>query len=365
MLKLNQDKKHDIHITIIKYVVSILLTLLTGALLIMALGESPAKAGHELIKGVFGSKVGIGTTLHWVTPCILVGLAALIADKSGVLNLGIEGQVYFGGLAAGMVGYLVDLPPVIHPIVCILAGGIAGMLWTVLPAMLRLLFNINEMISTLILNYIGAYLAEVFTLMLMAGSKNIASTSIQTPMIHDTAKLSIIIKGTSANSGLFIALALALLVHFFYKYTIKGYELRQVGANLKFAKYGGVNSVSSFLSIFLISGFIAGVCGAVETIGINYRFISKFSMNLGWEGIMIARIAGNSPIGLIFVAGVWGALKTGSLAIERGTIVSRYVVNLLQALFVLFVSINFDMMTEKVKNAFHRGKTRKAAARRN
>ena len=162
----------------------------------------------------------------------------------------------------------------------------------------------------------------------------------------DTAKLTTLIKGTSSSSGFLIGIAVCLFVFILYKYTIKGYELKQVGENLKFAKTGGVNVKKTFVFIFVLSGFLAGLAGGVEVNGGYYRYVSNFSASMGWEGIMIANISNRNPIALIFVSLVWGALKTGAMSMERSTSLNRLTVNLLQMLFVLLVSINYEGIFE-------------------
>lgn len=155
-----------------------------------------------------------------------------------------------------------------------------------------------------------------------------------------------------------MALIIAILVHLLYKYTVKGYELKQVGENLRFAKFGGVNTKVTFLMIFLMSGFIAGFCGGTEVLGPLGRFRSSFAMNLGWDGVMIASIAKNSPIGVIFISIIWGALKSGSFAMERMTTTNRLVITVLQALFVLLVAIDYESIYSKIKENYKLKKLR-------
>ena len=125
--------------------------------------------------------------------------------------------------------------------------------------------------------------------------------------------------------------------------------MKMVGQNLEFSKAGGVNANKMFVVIFLVSGFIAGICGAVEVLGVNHRFIAQFSSNLGWDGVMITRVAGNSPVGVLLVSFIWAAFKTGAMQMERATTLNRYTMNLLQALFVLFISIDYGMLYFKYK----------------
>ena len=224
--------------------------------------------------------------------------------------------------------------------------------------MLKLFFRIDEMITTLMLNYIAILLTEYFTVLVIGASSSTASNALQTPPVYETATLPVLIKGTYANAGIFVVVVVA----FIYRYTIKGYELRQVGENLRFSKVGGVNVVRTFLSIFLISGFVAGLCGGVEVLGSHGRFVSRFSNNLGWDGIMISMIAKNSPFGVLFVSILWGVLKAGALHMERVTNTNRLTVVLIQALFVLFVTIDYKKIYAFFRGRFGRRAVQKGGA---
>lgn len=347
-LKISSETKS----ALIKYSISIILTFIFGCILITVQGEKPFKAIGYILQGSFGSVMNIGNTIRWIISSLLVGAAATIAFKSGVANLGIEGQIYIGALSAAVIGYSIELPPGFHVIACLLGASILGMLFALIPALLRLYFKINELITTLVLNFIAKDLTEYITMWVIMGGQQAAnsSASIATPKILSSAQLPIIIKSTTANSGIFIAIAVLLIIAFFYKYTLEGYELAQIGKNINFARMGGVNITKSFLMVFLISGFISGLCGGIEVTGAYYRFTPSFSNNLGWDGIMIARIANNNPIAVILVSIIWGGLKQGAMNMERMTSLNRLVVIIIQMLFVLFISIDYDSLINRWKS---------------
>jgi len=337
-------------ITCIKYIFALIAVFIIGSILIFLQGEGPFNAFSLILKGAFGSILNFGSTLRYTLPCILIATSAAIAFKSGVFNLGLEGQLYFGALVAAVVGYSYELPSVIHITICLLAAGLAGMLYALIPALLKLLLNVSELITTLMFNFIALLLTEYITMWwIYDGVSSLGSNAIATPTVFSTARLPLVIKGTSASYGIFIALFIALLVYLFYKYTIKGYELKQVGENIKFAKVGGINTKMSFISIFLISGFIAGLCGGIEVSGSFGRFTANFASNMGWDGIMVAYIANNNPISIVIVSFLWGALKSGALNMERLTELNKLTVNILQMLFVLFVSVDYRVLLDKVK----------------
>ena len=225
-----------------------------------------------------------------------------------------------------------------------MVAGVAGLLWSVVPAILRLFFNINEFITSLMLNYVANFLTQYLTQQVLAGGLDSWGyvNMEATPTVLSSAVLPDLIHGTSATLAVPIALIVAVAIAFLYKYTIQGYELKQVGENLKFAKVGGVKVVKQFLIIFLLSGFISGMCGGIEVIGTYKKFNTGFADTMGWDGISIARIAELNPVALIFVSFIWAALKAGAMQMERVISVNRLTVQIVQYLFVLFVSVDYE-----------------------
>ena len=311
---------------ILKYILSMLMVMLIGTCIILSQGNSPTEAFQALITGSVGSVSAIGTTIRWATPSIITGIAAVIAFKSGIWNVGIEGQMYFGAFLAAIIGASVAVPKIIHIPLCLAAAGIGGMLFAFIPAILKLTLNVNELICTLMLNYAASLFTEYLTFKYMGFDASELADAIATPDMFPTARLSTIIPKTSASTAIFIALGIAILVYLLYKYTVKGYELKMVGENL------------------LLSGFIAGVCGGTEMTGSFGKFRPAFATNLGWDGVMIASIAKNNPIAVIFISIFWGMLKSGSFHMERVTNTNRLVISVLQAVFVLLVAVDYEAL---------------------
>lgn len=317
------------------YVVSLALVMAIAAILITIQGSSPAEAFGALIKGAVGSTSAISSSIRWSTPVLIATIAAIVAQKTGITNLGLEGQIYFGAFASAIAGAFLSGPRLIHIPIAILAGGLAGLAYAVLPAFLKAVFQINEMIVTLMLNYAAVLFTEYFTMMLMGLNSDTNPDQIATPEILESARLTQLLPPYQATTGIFIALGIALAVFVFFKFTRRGYEWRMLGRNSRFARYGGVRVVQNMTFAFLLSGFISGVCGAVEIMGPHLRFRNNFSTGMGWDGIMVALIAKNNPINAIGVSLLWGMIKAGSLNMERMTSVNRILVTLIQALFVI------------------------------
>lgn len=219
---------------ILKYILSMLMVMLIGTCIILSQGNSPTEAFQALITGSVGSVSAIGTTIRWATPSIITGIAAVIAFKSGIWNVGIEGQMYFGAFLAAIIGASVAVPKIIHIPLCLAAAGIGGMLFAFIPAILKLTLNVNELICTLMLNYAASLFTEYLTFKYMGFDASELADAIATPDMFPTARLSTIIPKTSASTAIFIALGIAILVYLLYKYTVKGYELKMVGKTCGF-----------------------------------------------------------------------------------------------------------------------------------
>lgn len=356
-----KEKWKDIRMIFIQYVIALILTLALGALLIYRLGEQPLTAVYYIWDGAFGSLTKFGSTLRWMTPCLFTGIAVAFAFKSGIMNCGIQGQVYMGAITAATIGYAVPMPEGIHAFVCIASAGIVGMLWALIPAIMRLYFRIDEVITSLMFCFIATYITSYIVIWKIIGGKadSTASQANASPQIMDTARIPKLIKGTELNCGMLLGLAIVFIIFLIYKYTKVGYELKQIGQNIEFCKAGGINTTKLFLGVFLISGLISGLCGGIEVSGSYGRFNTNFSSNIGWDGIMIARVAGNNPLGVIAVSFVWGALKAGAMNMERLTTLNRLTVNIIQMFFVLLISVDFKALWKKFETYRQRRKIKK------
>ena len=331
------------HSLIFRYGFAVIMSLLVGCLLFIQQKENPFYAISVIFQGGLANKINIGTSIRWATPCMFAGAAVIIAFRSGVRNMGIEGQIYMGALAAGLVGANLSLPRLPHIILCLLAAGIAGTCYALLPALLRLYFNVDELVVTIMMNFIARYLTYYYVYwILMKGTLSASgSAAVKTENIQKSAQLSTLVQGSTASTAFIYAILLLILLYMIYKYTIIGYEAVQLGQNMEFSRAGGVDVIKRFLQIFLLSGFVAGLCGGMEVCGSYHYFLANFSNNIGWEAIMVANAASYNPITLGIISCIWGVMKTGSLHLERMTSLSRYTVNIIQMLFIIFVAVDY------------------------
>lgn len=317
---------------------AVVLGLLVGAIFILITGRNPITVYHFMLQGAVGSQMAIASTLRWSTPLLFAGLAATIAFRGGMFNFGIEGQLYMGALAAALAGiYFAGLPRLLLLLVCFLAAMVAGMAWAALPAFVRVKLGGNEAVPALMLNFIAMYLCDFLVQRFFLPGMTFGQT-MATGNIAEHARLSRLMPPHAVTSGFFIAIAFIIVAYFFFKHTKSGYNVSMTGINAEFAKYGGINVHRIRIKVMLISGMIAGMCGATEVMGVTWRYESGFSPEFGIEGILASLLGGNEPIRLLISALFMGAVKAGSLTVERSAGVPRALADIIQAFIICFVS---------------------------
>ncbi|PWK64345.1 ABC transporter permease [Aminobacter sp. AP02] len=315
-------------------IVAVVIALAIGAVIIMLIDESPTKVFMTLMRGAFGDQAKIAGTLLQTTPILICGIAACIGLRGGMFNVGIEGQLFLGGFAAAWVGFAMPLPPGLHVVVAMTVAVIAGAAWVSIPAFFRTRYGTNEVVSTILSNYVAVLLTSYLTIFLF---KRPGGWS-ETPPILATAYLPELFAFSRLNWGLIIGLALALFVAWFFRSTAKGYSISMVGSAPKFAEYGGIDVKRQGFMVLLASGAVGGLAGGIETLGVHHRFMEGFAPGFGFDGLIAALLANGSPIGTIVTALFFGALRNGSLLLETDTNASREIITVIQALIILSVS---------------------------
>ncbi len=308
----------------------VVLSLLAGALLILAAGRNPILTYANLFDSGFSCDSGPGrcalvTTLQFATPLILSGLSATVALRGGFFSIGQAGQMLFGAAAASWLAEYLSLPPIIHPAVALMGAALLGSLWGLIPALLKHFIGVNEIIATLLLNPIASVLVGL----------------IRLPRVDESARLSPLIHSTKLSAGIFIALASAWLVYLFLWHTTRGLELRAHANAPRFALYGGMPVHKPVLLTMLLSGALAGLAGGVEVLGVHYQFVSNFSAANDFDGLIIAFAGHLHPAGVVLFALLLGGLRTGSivgLQIRSG--IPRELGSTLIALMLIFVTTN-------------------------
>lgn len=308
-----------------------------GVLVLLAVtGYDPAKAVDAM-----GRSLGkdLGGTIRWTTPLILTGVASALAFRAGVLNIGVDGQIYVGGIFASMIalGPASQLPGIIGIPLVIGAGILGGALWALIPGTLRVKFGADELVTSILLISVARLLVEFLVLGPMAAA-GAASASLGTDPFAEALWLPVIIPRSTANLGFFLAIAVAIGMAFLFYRTTIGYALKMVGQNRRFAVYGGISPVKTFMIAMIGSGAIGGLVGAMELLGVMRRMPQGFNPGLGFDGIVVALLARNNPIACIFAALFFGMLRTAADNMERFADTPRTVVQIVQAIIVLAVS---------------------------
>lgn len=339
-------------------VISILISFLIGSLIILLSGTNPLTAFQTMIKGAVGSKFAISSSIRWATPLIFTGLAAATTFRCGMFNIGVEGQMYIGAFFAAWAGFtFTSLPPYIHILLCLLFGVIGGVIWAIFPAIMRVKFGASEMVMTLMLNYVAMNLTDYLTRYHFLAS-GVAGHSIISEDISENAVLPRIWSGSSAHWGILIGIICVILFWFIIKKTSFGYELHVCGINPEFAKYGGVKVDRVMIKAMLLSGAFAGLAGATEVMGVLGRYMSGFSPDFGFDGIVVALLGANSPFGVGISAFFLGLVKAGSLQLERAASISRSIAMIIQGLMVTFISCSSLGSWGKVDSIFAKAKER-------
>ncbi|MDY6875492.1 MAG: ABC transporter permease [Chloroflexota bacterium] len=322
----------------VQFVLGVLLAFFAGALFLLVFQEDPVAAYSALFKGAFSSKRYISETLLSTTPLIFGGLAVALGFRCGLFNMGVEGQIVLGGMMAAYIGYAWELPKVIHLPLAILGGAIVGGLWGAIPGYLKARYRIHEVITTIMLNYI---VFEVASYMIAVGGPMKADSELPvSPDILPTAQLIRIWEGTRLSGGIFIALGVVVLVWFFLFKTRLGYKMRAVGFNADAAEYAGIKPGRMMVLAMFFSGALGGMAGAVEVLGVHYKFYAAFSPGYGWDAIAVALLGLLHPLGVVASAFLFGVLRSGSITMQAIAQISKDIVLVLTALIIFFTATN-------------------------
>ncbi len=322
-------------LSILPEIMAVCAAFLIGAIILWVTGHPILETFYHLFRGAFGSRTAIGTTLTRTTPLIFTGLAFSVAFKCGLFNIGAEGQLQVGAFAAAWVGFaLPPLPPIIHITLALAAGAAAGVLWALIPAVLKAKRGVHEVVTTMMLAHVGILLTRYFAF----GPFKAPGWIPHTERIASTAELARIMPPTQLTTAIFIALFCALVVYLFLWKTSPGYGIRAAGLNPTAAEAGGVPITRSIILALLLSGALAGLGGAGEILGVFRRFVEGFSPGHGWDGIAVGLLGRLHPIGIVLSALLFGALRVGGMAVDRATDVPLDITVIMQAMVILLVA---------------------------
>lgn len=338
--KINPRLKFEI----LKYFMTFLISFTVATVVIFLVSNEPQQALKSLFIGPISNMRYFKNVIQIMTPLIFTGLAASVIFRMNVFNLSIEGMFYGGGLAAVFVATQISFSSPLHWILALLASAIIGAVIACIPAYLKRNFSANEVVSSLMLNYIvfltGDYVIKKF---LADGS----STFVQSSKILDTAKLPTIF--TSIHIGFVMAVILLIISYYFIYDTTIGYKYRVTSENEKFAKYSGINVSKVFLVSQIIGGIIAGIGGGTHVLGSMTRLPYKWESGFGWDGIIVAIIAKYNPKFLPIGAFILSYIRVGSDIMSRKTDMQNEVVSVIQGVIIILLSAQAFMKHRKHK----------------
>jgi simple sugar transport system permease protein len=305
------------------------------AIVLLALGASPIAVAETLVEGAFGSWLAFTETLVRSTPLIFTGLAVAIAFEGAIWNIGADGQLIMGALAAGAIGPMLGGWPHLAAVAIVLAiGAAAGAVWGAICGWLKAARNVSEIISTIMLNFVAAQLIAwaVHGPLIQPSRAYPASAPIA-----DAARFAHYFFPSRMNFGMAIALACAIACQIALFHTTWGFKVRAIGRNVRAARFFGIATARLTVAVMALAGALAGLGGAVQVAAYNHRLYENFSPGWGYEAIAVALVARLSPIGIIPCAILFGALDNGSQSLQSGLGVSPEIVNVIEALIILIL----------------------------
>jgi ABC-type uncharacterized transport system permease subunit len=326
--------------------ISILLALLVGAVIILVSGliipgrpfdpTLPLTAYAALASGAFGSFNGLVNTLVSTTPLVLGGLAVGFAFKAGLFNIGAQGQFLIGALASVAVGGALNASPALLAIPAALgAGMLAGAAWGFVPGFLKALSGAHEVVITIMLNYIAVAIVAA----VVSGPLDVPGSP--SPITADVGNAALpVLIGRNGHGGIVIALVAVVLVGWLLFRTTRGFEIRTVGANPDAARYAGMHPRLLIVLTMTVAGLLAGASGAVVVLGVTHQMTASFGTTVGFDSIAVALLGRSNPLGIVFAALLFGAMRAGAGLMQIQAGVPAELVDVLQATILLFLVAN-------------------------
>lgn len=327
-------------------------TLVISALLVLWAGAPVGKTYSLLLQGGFGSVFAFSETLTRAIPLMLTGLAATVAFKSRLFNIGAEGQLYMGALAAVAVGGLHEgtglaLHPAALFVLMMLAAALAGALLLLGPALMKAKLGVDEVVTTLLLNFIVLLLVS---LMLDGPMKDPTAMGWpQSVALMPELELSKLVAQTRVHTGLLWACALSVGLWALMKYTVLGFEIRAVGANARAAAFSGVSVTRTVVLVAMLSGALAGLAGAIEVAGRTSYLTLDMSPGYGYTGIVIAMLAGLHPLGVMAASVLVAGVLVGADSMSRAVGVPTFIADVIVATSLISVLIATLLTQYKVR----------------
>ena len=338
----------------IKSIMAVLLGLLAGALLMLVMGFNPVEGYSYLFQGGLKNLERIGNTIATATPLMLTGLSVAFAFKTGLFNIGTPGQMLFGGFCSIAVGLSLDLPKMILVPIVVVAGIIGGALWATVPGFLKAKFNVHEVVSSIMMNWVAYWLVYYMVPLYFKGE----FLETESRMLTENATLKVewlsgIFKGSYINLGIFLALIAVVIIWFVLNKTVLGYELKAGGFNRFGAEYAGMPVNRNIVVSMMIAGALAGLAGVIQYTG-NANIMQIGVMpSQGFDGIAVALLGASSPIGVVFSSLFFGILYVGKGFMNAAVKVPPELADTIMATIIYFAatSMIMDKVIKKIKKS--------------
>lgn len=338
-MRFERRDHRPLYLMIVTPLIAIAAALALSGILIAIAGAPVLEAYWRILTGAFGSRLSATETLTRATPLMLTGLAAAVAFRARLWNIGAEGQFYLGAIAvaAASAKLFGGLPaPILIPLLLV-TGAIAGMLLILIPLWLRLRFSVDEVVTSLLLNFV----ALLFVSMLIDGvlKDPLAFGWPQSQSVSDAAMLPKLISRSRLHIGLIIAIALAIIVHLIQSRTVFGMQSCAAGLNPPGAVFAGVPLGSTLVKVACLSGGLAGLAGAIEVLGVKGYVTTDLSPGFGYSGIVVAMLANLNPLGVVVAALFTATMFVGADGMSRSLGIPSYIADVTVALSLLTMLI--------------------------
>ncbi len=339
--------------TAIISLLAVAVAFLICSVMLVLQGVNPLQAFSAIAYGAAGNIYSVFSSVTAAVPLAIAAFGVVVSFKAGVYNIGVEGQLFMGGLFAAIVGTrFVGMPALLHLPLCLAAGILGGMLWALLPALMKVVKGFNEVITTVLMNYIAIYIVSFA----VSGPMRPESVYVnQSAPIEPSAVLPRFAAGYEINYGLLLMLVMLVLVTFLMRRSTWGFRIRAVGINPAAAASFGMRANRVAISAFLASGALAGLAGSVEVLGNQGILAENFAVGMGYNAIAVALLGGVSAPGSLLAALFMGCLRNGGIMLQIKLGISATMMNMIQAILILtvlcFSAIKFTFGVTRKKEA--------------
>ncbi|HBJ1651784.1 ABC transporter permease [Clostridium botulinum] len=338
-------------------ILAVVLGLIAGAILMALIGDNPVDGYSYLFRGGLMNIERIGNTLATATPLVLTGLSVAFAFKTGLFNIGTPGQMLFGGFAATAVGLTCynSMPRPILLLVMIIVGAVAGAVWAFIPGLLKAKFNVNEVVSTIMMNW-ACYWIVYYTIPAYFKGETLETESRLLPEVASlkTPMLTKLFEGSYINLGILIAILAVIIVGFILNKTVLGYELKAVGFNRDAAEYAGMSVNKNVIYAMMIAGALSGLAGVAQYVGNASNIQIGVMPTQGFDGIAVSLLGANNPIGVFISAIFFGLLYSGKGFMNANTSIPPEIADTIIATIIYFAATS--AVVPMVYNKFKRKK---------